>query len=50
MKNKKQKEISYKAQKCPFCERTLPNSSYLTDKKCLWCDLDYFMKNLVLRK
>lgn len=39
-------EIVYKSYKCPYCKRDLPNYSFLTKDKCVWCDLKYYLKKL----
>jgi len=37
-------EIFYKEYKCPYCERIVPNFSFLTKTKCIWCDDIYWNK------
>ena len=29
---------------CRYCERPLPNESFRTKKRCIWCDIDYHYK------
>ena len=46
--NKIAKEVVYKAHKCPYCGRTVPNFSYLTKNQCLWCDSRYWQQKLAI--
>jgi hypothetical protein len=40
-------EIIYKIYICPYCKRRLPNFTFLTKNKCIWCDLDnWYNKNI----
>ena len=55
-KNKLIKEITklavniYINNKCPKCERTLPNKIFFTKNGCLWCDAKYHQKKLRKQK
>lgn len=37
-------DVVFKAYKCPYCERIVPNYTFLTKEKCIWCDMPYWAK------
>ena len=48
--NKIAHELVYQVYKCPYCERLVPNFSFLTKNACKWCDYDYNRKKLDMSK
>ena len=43
-------EIVYEDFTCPYCERQVPNFTFLTKTKCIWCDTNYHIKMLRIQK
>ena len=39
-------DVTYHSYKCPYCERLVPNYAFLTEDKCQWCDIKYWLKKL----
>ena len=48
MKSAKQMahELVYKFYKCLYCERIVPNFTFLTKNNCIWCDREYWEKKI----
>jgi len=44
------KDVVYGDYKCPYCERQVPNYTFLTANGCVWCDIKYFEKQRKLKK
>jgi hypothetical protein len=45
-------EILYGNFTCPYCNRKVPNYTFLTKNQCIWCDIKYWLRKqkLALRK
>lgn len=44
------KEVVYQTYICSYCERKVPNFSFLTSNGCIWCDSKYWQKKLDTKK